>query len=111
MKLSISLNKPKASQSAPIIRPPPAFSLGEDNAEEDVALGPVAHNAESSKAMRKRMDAEKRVDATVFEYDEVWDRMQEAKIRQQAAKEADSSVRKVSKSIPRTMLLMLNFAL
>lgn len=41
------------------------------------------------------MEAEKRVDETVFEYDEVWDRMQEAKQKQQAAKEVDASVRKV----------------
>ncbi|KAF9482785.1 hypothetical protein BDN70DRAFT_874575 [Pholiota conissans] len=40
------------------------------------------------------MDAEKRVDTTVFEYDEVWDRMQDAKQKQQLAKEADASVRK-----------------
>ena len=96
MKLSISLNKPKTTQPAPLIRPPSAFSLGtEDPIDEDGLPGPVAHNVESSKAMRKRMDAEKRVDATVFKYDEVWDRMQEAKQRQQAAKDADANVRKV----------------
>ncbi|KAF8964712.1 Ccdc55 protein [Flammula alnicola] len=102
MKLSISLNKPKAAQPTAPIKPPPAFSLGaEEDAEEDVPIskkparsGPVAHNMETSKAMRKRMEAEKRVDKTVFEYDEVWDKMQEVKQRQQAAKEADASVRK-----------------
>ncbi|KAF9564623.1 hypothetical protein CPC08DRAFT_734318 [Agrocybe pediades] len=44
--------------------------------------------------MRKRMEAEKSVDQTVYEYDEVWDKMQEAKQRQQMAKEADAAVRK-----------------
>ena len=45
------------------------------------------------------MEAERRVDETVFEYDEVWDKMQEAKLRQQASKEVDASLRKVA-SIP-----------
>jgi len=105
MKLSISLNKPKAAQSkAPVLRPS-AFGAGadDDGEEEDAfskkAAGPLAHKVESSKAMRKRMEAEKRVDETVFEYDEVWDKMQEAKERQKVAKEADSTVRKVC-SIP-----------
>ena len=40
-------------------------------------------------------EEEKKVDATVFEYDEVWDKMQETKARQKEAKEADSKERKV----------------
>ncbi|KAJ3516623.1 hypothetical protein NLJ89_g1008 [Agrocybe chaxingu] len=102
MKLSIPLNKPKAAHpKAPILRPP-AFSLGGEEDRNDGEhtsnptdrSGPVAHNVESSKAMRKRMQAEKRVDETVYEYDEVWDKMQEAKQRAQAAKEADANIRK-----------------
>jgi hypothetical protein len=45
------------------------------------------------------MEAEKRVNETVYEYDEVWDKMQEAKQRQQASKEADASLKKVA-SVP-----------
>ena len=99
MKLSISLNKPKVV--APTIQRPSAFSLvdTEDNGPSQDKTEPLAHNALSSKAMRRRMEAEKRVDETVFEYDEVWDKMQEAKQRQQAAKEADASLRKVASVI------------
>ena len=104
MKLSFSLNKP-IQPPAPI--KPPAFSLADDGDPEDSELPgksqgktePLAHNAHSSQAMRRRMEAEKRVDETVFEYDEVWDKMQEAKQRQQASKEADASHRKVA-SVP-----------
>ena len=42
------------------------------------------------------MEEEKKVDATVFEYDEVWDKMQEAKQRQKEAKEVEAKERKVS---------------
>jgi coiled-coil domain-containing protein 55 len=102
MKLSFSLNKPIQSP-APIKRPS-AFSLADDGDPEGSGLQeksqgeaePLAYNAHSSQVMRKRMEAEKRVDETVFEYDEVWDKMQEAKLRQQASKEADASFRKVA---------------
>jgi hypothetical protein len=98
MKLSISLNKPKAAiQKQPVLQSS-AFGGANDDDEPDVrnnSMGPVAHAVQSSKAMQKRINAEKRVDATVYEYDEVWDRMQEAKQRQQLAKEADAASRKV----------------
>jgi coiled-coil domain-containing protein 55 len=105
MKLSFSLNKP-IQPPAPITRPS-AFSLADDGDPEHNGLPaksqdnaePLAYSASSSQAMRRRMEAEKRVDETVFEYDEVWDRMQEAKQRQQALKEADASFRKVA-SVP-----------
>src|ERR1700678_3820283 len=101
MKLSISLNKPKVVQTPAPIKRPSAFSLTDDGDTEDNGLPqgktePLAHNAHSSQAMRRRMETEKRVDETVFEYDEVWDKMQEAKQRQQASKEADASLRKVA---------------
>jgi coiled-coil domain-containing protein 55 len=103
MKLSISLNKPKVVQPPAPIKRPSAFSLVDDgDTEEDGILGksrgktePLAHNMHSSQAMKKRMEAEKRIDETVFEYDEVWDKMQEAKLRQQASKETDANIRKV----------------
>lgn len=104
MKLSISLNKPKVVQPQAPIKRPSVFSLVDDADTEDNGLlgksqgktEPLAHNAHSSQAMRRRMEAEKRVDETVFEYDEVWDKMQEAKQRQQAKKEADASLRQVA---------------
>ena len=99
MKLSISLNKPKVSQNKQPVFQRSAFGANaEDDLEPDAGIsakGPVAHAAETSKAMQKRMNAEKRVDSTVYEYDEVWDKIQEAKQRQQAAKEADVTARKV----------------
>ena len=105
MKLSFSLNKP-IQPSAPIKRPS-AFSLADDGDPEGSGLPgksqdrtePLDYNVHSSQVMRKRMETEKRVDETVFEYDEVWDKMQEAKLRQQASKEADASLRKVA-SVP-----------
>ncbi|KAF9075276.1 coiled-coil domain-containing protein 55-domain containing protein [Rhodocollybia butyracea] len=39
------------------------------------------------------MEQEKKVDATVYEYDEVWDNMQQAKLRQKEAKESDPKKR------------------
>lgn len=102
MKLSFSLNKP--IQPPASIKRPSAFSLADDGDQEDSGkpqgkAEPLAYNAHSSQVMRRRMEAEKRVDDTVFEYDEVWDKMQEAKQRQQASKEADASIRKVA-SVP-----------
>lgn len=45
------------------------------------------------------METEKQVDETVYEYDEVWDRMQEAKQRKKEEKEIDAKERKVWASI------------
>ena len=56
----------------------------------------VAQSVEMSKAAKRRLEEERRVDATVFEYDEVWDKMQQAKLKQKEAKEAESKERKVS---------------
>ena len=42
------------------------------------------------------MEQEMKVDSSVFEYDEVWDKMQEVKLKQKEAKEADTKERKVS---------------
>ena len=56
----------------------------------------AAQSIEMSKVAQRLLEEERRVNATVFEYDEVWDKMQEAKARQKAAKEADATERKVS---------------
>ena len=108
MKLSFSLNKPKQPPPQPSLKPPTAFAAADD--DEPIDAAPtlssndnnvaankklLAQNVGSSKAMKKRMEAELKVDATVYEYDEVWDKMQETKAKQKEQKEADSKERKV----------------
>jgi hypothetical protein len=109
MKLSISLNKPKASAApAPTFSRPSAFGTGEDDDTNDIpstllssdgrtSINKVilAQNMQASKATRKKIEAEKQIDETVYEYDEVWDKMQEAKQRAKMAKEQESKERKV----------------
>ena len=114
MKVSFSLANAKAKTKAantvgdaPALKKPVAFASLEDDEPVDAAVTAgsssrgsankriVAQNVEMSKAMKKKLEEEKKVDATVFEYDEVWDKMQETKARQKEAKEADSKERKV----------------
>ncbi|KAJ7709872.1 coiled-coil domain-containing protein 55-domain containing protein, partial [Mycena rosella] len=109
MKLSFSLaTKPKATPAAqpPSLKRPAAFALDDDepidaaptasSADKGTAANKklLAQNVQSSRTMQKRMEAEKRVDQTVYEYDEVWDKMQESKLRQKEAKEVASKDRK-----------------
>ncbi|KAF7793135.1 hypothetical protein EIP86_004244 [Pleurotus ostreatoroseus] len=112
MKVSFSLANAKAKAAAkpvndaPSLKRPVAFASLEDDEPIDAAPTAgssskasvnrqlVAQNVELSKAMKKRMEEEKKVDSTVFEYDEVWDKMQEAKAKQKEQKEADSKERK-----------------
>jgi hypothetical protein len=117
MKVSFSLNKPKPSGSAaatpaaaPSLKRPAAFGSADDDEPIDAAPTSssdarnngvaankqlLAKNVMTSKTMKKKMEAEMKVDATVFEYDEVWDRMQEVKQRQKEAKELEAIERKV----------------
>jgi len=110
MKLSFALSKPKQpAPAAPSLKRPAAFASADDDEPLDAAPTSssthgkntaankqlLAQNVGASKKARERMAAEKKVDATVFEYDEVWDKMQEVKQRQKEAKEADSKERKV----------------
>lgn len=110
MKVSFSLSKAKAAKpvgDAPTLKKPVAFASIEDDEPLDASATAesstratanrqlVAQNVQLSKQMKKRLEEEKKVDATVFEYDEVWDKMQEAKLRQKEEKEADSKERKV----------------
>ena len=57
--------------------------------------GPQTLSAETSKAQKKRELAEMAVDSTVYQYDEVWDKMQTAKQKVKEAKTAESKERKV----------------
>ena len=109
MKLSFSLKaKEKQVGNAPSLKKPVALSSIDDDEPVDAAsslldnrkAAPntklIAQNAESSKAVKKRMKAERLVDETVYDYDAVYDKMQEVKQRQKEAKEADSQKREAS---------------
>lgn len=98
MKLSFSLKKKEEAPKAVAPAPKPAVFADADTEEAIVAPVSTAYNVEASKAMQKRIEAERRVDSTVYEYDEVWDRMQLAKQKQKEAKEIESLERKVSES-------------
>ena len=109
MKLSFSLNaKAKAPQQAPPLKRPAAFGEGDEGDVADAAPTStnvnsnvtankklLAQNVQTTKVMKKRINAEKRVDPSVYEYDEVYDQMQEVKQRQKEAKEHDAKERKV----------------
>jgi hypothetical protein len=122
MKLSFSLKaKDKPVGLASSLKKPTAFSSLDDDEPVDAAITStdnrstlpnkklIAQNVESSKAMKKRMEAEKLVDETVYDYDAVYDKMQEAKMRQKEAKEADTKQRKVSSSFKSSVFLLLRF--
>lgn len=109
MKVSFSLSNKntKPLGAAPPLAKPAAFSSLDDEDTQDAA--PVAssskdahvnkslssRNVASSKAAQRRLEQEMKMDATVYQYDEVWDRMQEVKQRQKEAKEVDAKQRKV----------------
>lgn len=106
MKLSFSLpNKnTKPLGVAPPLTKPAAFASLDDEDAQDVASsskGAHANNAlltasvATSIAAQKRMEQEMKVDATVYQYDEVWDKIQQVKQKQKEAKEADTKQRKV----------------
>lgn len=111
-KLSFSLanskNKAKPVGTAPPLKRPAAFASLDDETTEDAAPTAsssstrgstnqrlIAQNVEMSKTAKKRMEAEKKVDETVYQYDEVWENIQESRLRQKEAKEVESKERKV----------------
>lgn len=120
MKVSFSLKGKAAAKpvgEAPSLKRSAAFAGLDDDEPVDAAptavgdKGKVAANkqfiaqsVEMSKSMKKKLEEEKRVDSTVFEYDEVWDKMQEAKLKQKEAKEADAKERKVS-TLPHPLIV------
>ena len=111
MKLSFSLTNKAATKSvgdAPSLKRPANFgTLDDDIASDDDDALPsarncnvgngdlVAQNIQLSKSAKQRMEKEQQVDATVYQYDEVWDSMQDAKARQKEIKERESKERKV----------------
>ncbi|KAK7054822.1 hypothetical protein VNI00_003285 [Paramarasmius palmivorus] len=105
---SFSLNKSKsAAAPTPPLKQPVAFASLDDDEPIDAAPTSstndrnvsankkfLAQNALTSKAMQKRMEKEMKVDETVYDYDGVWDKMQEAKQRQKEVKELASKDKK-----------------
>jgi hypothetical protein len=110
MKLSFSLTNKAATKSvgdAPSLKRPAAFGTLDDDTTGDDApqsarnggMGNsdlVARNTQLSKSAKKRMEKEQQIDATVYQYDEVYDSMQNAKVKQKEIKERESKERKVS---------------
>ena len=107
MKLSFSLAKPKQTESTPSLKRPAAFASLDDDEPVDAAATSshnntapnkklIAQNVLTSRTLKRRLEEEKKVDETVFEYDEVWDKMQAAKQRQKEAKDVDAQQRKVN---------------
>lgn len=107
MKVAFSLkNKPKPA-AAPSLKRPTAFASLDDDEPIDAAPTSSSINKHVdankqllaqnvvSRSQKQRMEAEMKVDSTVYEYDEVWERMQEVKKQQKMAKEVDSKERKV----------------
>lgn len=112
MKVSFSLKgkaPAKPVGEAPSLKRTAAFAALDDDEPVDAAptatgdKGKVAANkqfiaqsVQMSKQMKKKLEEEKKVDSTVFQYDEIWDKMQEVKQKQKQAKEVDTKERKVS---------------
>lgn len=111
MKLSFSLNSKKAGSSVPTPTPslsrPLAFGTLEDDDVPDAEALDLNRNLAGrnvststfggslSRTQKQKLEKEKEVDPTVYEYDEVYDLMKEAQIKAKQAKEDDPQARKV----------------
>lgn len=122
MKLSFSLNSKKPAASAqtaaapkPALKPAAVSAFGDDEPEptEDAdqpaqstkprgdvnrLLAAKSASAAQTKAEKKRMAQELRVDRTVFQYDEVYDAMKDSEVKAKEAKDEDKE-RKASNSL------------
>lgn len=114
-KLSFSFGKAKPKTATPVAKPSPlnlakpaAFESGDDdeelNGEASSSTRTNVHQklqststagGSLSRAAKKKLQQEVLVDPTVYEYDEVYDRMKEAELRAKAIKEDEAAVRKV----------------
>lgn len=128
MKLSFALGASKkagpstSSKPPSTLKKPAAFGADDDenendtldaaptasssNASLDVNRRLVAQNMSMStfggslsRAQKEKLKKEKEVDPTVYEYDEVYDKMKEAQAKVKAIKEDDPEARKVSNSL------------
>ena len=111
MKVSFSLaKKPETPSPFQLKKPsaptqkPSLFNADDDDedslvpdskADKKNGIGIQTVSAETSKAQKKRELAEMAVDSTVYQYDEVWDKIQVAKQKVKEAKVAESKERKV----------------
>lgn len=111
MKVSFSLSKKPETPSQFQLKKPPAptqkpalFNADDDDDDPLVhdsgsskknGIGIQTVSAETSKAQKKRELAEMAVDSTVYQYDEVWDKIQVAKQKVKEAKMAETKERKV----------------
>lgn len=111
-KLSFSLGKPK-KDAQPVGTAPPLTRIALDDGEQQEQgsssgktarkkndMTNMAAQAVSRKAQR-RMDAELKVDNTVFQYDEIWDGMKLAEAKAKAIKEDNPDAKKVSSASTR----------
>ena len=111
MKVSFSLSKkPETPSPFQLKKPPiptqkPSLFNADDDDEDSLTpdskankknrIGIQTVSAETSKAQKKRELAEMTVDSTVYQYDEIWDKMQVAKQKVKEAKMAESKEHKV----------------
>ncbi|KZV90243.1 hypothetical protein EXIGLDRAFT_617184 [Exidia glandulosa HHB12029] len=110
MKLSFSLNakKPNNSPAIGATKPPPKFGAFNDDNDDDQQDAPLVKEASKArgdvnrllaaksaaaaqtKAEKKRLAAELKVDKTVFQYDEVYDAMKTSEIKAKARKDEEA---------------------
>ena len=105
MKLSFSLKGKTAGAAVPLKPVIPFTSLEDDpadaaptssNSHTEVHRHLVAQNSTAiSRATRKKLEEEKKVDQTIFEYDEVYDLMEQAKQRRKEKRDLEAQERKV----------------
>jgi hypothetical protein len=122
-KLSFSLAVPKkvtpAPASAPSLRKPAAFGSLDDDEGEGLDAAPTASSSRSglldvnrrlaaqnvstsafggslSRSQKLKLEKERELDPSVFEYDEVYDQMKAAQQLAKAAKEEDGTTKKVA---------------
>jgi len=114
MKVSFSLARKPAETPSPFqlkkpsapVQKPALFNADDDDdgggslvpdqtTSKGNGIGLQTVSAETSKAQKKRELAEMAVDSTVYQYDEVWDKLQVAKQKVKEAKVAESKERKV----------------
>lgn len=105
-KISFSF-KAKVKPSKPAVVPPQPSAFASLDEEPDTPApgtskpgkaGPrslVPVQAKMTKAMKKEMEQQKKVDATVYEYDEVYDSLKAAERQAVAAKEEEAKIRQV----------------
>lgn len=105
MKLSFSLKAKTVGPALPLKPATPFTSLEDDpadasptplNGRAEIQKHLVTQNSSAiSRATRKKLEEEKKVDQTIFEYDEVYDLMEEAKQRSKEKRDIEAQERKV----------------